>query len=172
MENRKLSSADVDGHCNRMKNRSSLPLTILDKRHHHPGPCGSRPVSDTKKTAHGTNSRWSATVKILPLRKFDAVLPLDSNVSKLSRSPGALPDRHLKLELNLYCTETLSASRAADDRKRVDGNDFRVLNELLSAEPVYQLENNPYDGRFQPEINVSMRDQLAHWIYEVRRTVL
>ena len=70
--------------------------------------------------------------------------------------------------VNLYCTEALTSPRAADDRRRVDGGDFRVLSELLAAESRYQLRANPYDGRTQPEIKEPMRGQLASWIFEVR----
>ena len=83
-------------------------------------------------------------------------------------SLGNCDDVNCDDELNLYCSESLTPSHAADDRKRVDGDNRRVLNVLLDAETKYQLTTNPYDGRMQPEINEMMREQLADWISKVK----
>ena len=62
-------------------------------------------------------------------------------------------------DMRLLCTESLTPKRAT-----LRCHDKRVLQELLHVDHRYVVSSNPY---VNSNITVSMRKQLADWIYEV-----
>jgi len=67
------------------------------------------------------------------------------------------------VDLRLMCTESLSPRRASL-QVRCCHDDARVLRELLLVDHRYVVSSNPY---VNDHITLSMRTQLAEWIYEV-----